>query len=317
MLSLGNNLVTIVVTAQDGSTKTYHLTVTRQLANQVTLSVTGPASISYGNTGSLTYTGGSGTGAVTFSAGSSTGCAVAPGTAKLTITNASGNCAVTAAKAADNNYNAATSAPYPISLLVPSVAFSPPSLFFSGQVAGTVSVPQAITLTNTGNAVLGIISILSSNPVFGISHNCTSSLGAGNTCSLNVTFAPTTTGLQLGSITLTTSAPGSPHSMTVSGNGLASPVPICSLSAAPARIQPGQSSMLTASCNPTANSYRWTGGNCAGITWVNNCTASPGVSTSYGVSGINNNGSGAASAPVTVTVMPKVDLTPILMLLLD
>jgi len=40
------------------------------------------------------------------------------------------------------------------------------------------------------------------------------------------------------------------------------------------------------------------------------------ASTSYGVTGINGNGPGPASAPVTVTVR-ALDLTPILMLLLD
>jgi hypothetical protein len=90
-------------------------------------------------------------------------------------------------------------------------------------------------------------------------------------------------------------------------------LPVCTLSANPVSIHKGHSSTLTASCSPTTTSYRWTGGTCAGKT-VSTCTVSPGVTTTYGVTGTNSYGSSTSSAMVTVKA---VDLTPILMLLLD
>src|SRR5207245_1282898 len=79
------------------------------------ITVTGPASVTYGNTGTATYTLTSGdTGTVTFSAGGSTGCSVSGTT--VSVTNASDTCSLTASVAADNNYLTATSAPFSVTL---------------------------------------------------------------------------------------------------------------------------------------------------------------------------------------------------------
>jgi hypothetical protein len=60
--------------------------------------------------------------------------------------------------------------------------------------------------------------------------------------------------------------------------------------------------------------YTWTGGDCPASTGPT-CTDAPVVTTLYGVTGRNSFGSSNA-ATTTVTVK-SVDLTPILMLLLD
>ena len=82
---------------------------------QATLKVTGPSSLTYGTTTTVTASGGSGTGALSFSAGSSTGCSLSGTT--LSVTNASGTCSLTATKAADSNYNQAVSAAFPVTLV--------------------------------------------------------------------------------------------------------------------------------------------------------------------------------------------------------
>lgn len=84
-------------------------------ADQATLSVTGPASATYGDAdATITTSGGSGTGAVTFDSGSSTGCSIVDG--KLHVTSGTGSCTITATKAADADYNAATSAPFTVAI---------------------------------------------------------------------------------------------------------------------------------------------------------------------------------------------------------
>ena len=83
------------------------VSVTVNKANQATLNIVAPESLTYGSTATLSTTGGSGTGAVTYSAGGSTGCSVAGTT--LSVTDAIGTCSVTATKAADTDYNAAIS----------------------------------------------------------------------------------------------------------------------------------------------------------------------------------------------------------------
>ncbi|MBK9442824.1 MAG: hypothetical protein IPN53_16580 [Comamonadaceae bacterium] len=120
----------------------------------------------------------------------------------------------------------------------------------------------------------------------------------------------------LTNITLSEFEPVNVSSLRVSADsgGVASNLPICTLTAAPDSIRRGGSSMLTASCSPAASTYTWTGGTCAGVS-LSTCNVAPGVSTSYTVTGTNSSGtSNSASAIVTLKVL---DLTPILMLLLD
>ena len=79
-------------------------TVTLKKATQTALSLTVPASVTYGTTGTATTAGGSGTGALSFSAIGSTGCAVNAGTGVISVSDATGTCSISASKAGDNNY---------------------------------------------------------------------------------------------------------------------------------------------------------------------------------------------------------------------
>jgi uncharacterized protein YfaP (DUF2135 family) len=100
------------------------------------------------------------------------------------------------------------------------VGFTPPSLTFSPQPVGTTSPSQAVTLTNTGGSTLTISAItVSAN--FSKTTTCGTSLAAGATCTINVAFAPTSTGAISGTLSVTSNAVGSPHTMPLSGTGLA------------------------------------------------------------------------------------------------
>ncbi len=75
-------------------------------ADQAALVLSVPASITYGNTGDASTTGGSGTGALTFSDGASSGCSVNATTGVISVNNASGTCSISASKAGDDNTTA-------------------------------------------------------------------------------------------------------------------------------------------------------------------------------------------------------------------
>ena len=131
---------------------------TAQKINQAALTITAPAILTYGTTTTLSTAGGSGTGLVTFSAGSSTGCSVTGST--LSVTSASGSCSVTATKAADNNYNAATSIAFTVTLQkgtqTITVGTSAPAIAaYNGQftVAATASSGLAITYSSGSPSV--------------------------------------------------------------------------------------------------------------------------------------------------------------------
>jgi 6-phosphogluconolactonase (cycloisomerase 2 family) len=81
-------------------------------------------------------------------------------------------------------------------------------------------------LTNTGNQPLAISSataVGANVSDFQASNNCSSAspLATGGTCSFNVTFSPTATGPRRASVSVVDSAPGSPHSVELTGVGTA------------------------------------------------------------------------------------------------
>jgi hypothetical protein len=107
--------------------------------------------------------------------------------------------------------------------VISGASVSPTSLTFASQTTGTPSAAQSTTLTNTGNGTLSITSIVASGD-FAQSNNCGSSVLAGASCTINVTFTPTTTGARSGGITFTDNAPNSPQAVSLTGTGTASAI---------------------------------------------------------------------------------------------
>ncbi len=107
----------------------------------------------------------------------------------------------------------------------PTTTLSVPSISFGDQVVGTASDGQVITLSNTGSAALRIVGIAVALP-FSQTNTCDSSLAAGATCTINVTFAPTAEGDFSGNVSITDNATGSPQTIALGGTGVAQP-PAC------------------------------------------------------------------------------------------
>src|SRR4029077_13016124 len=103
--------------------------------------------------------------------------------------------------------------------VVVTLSLSPASLTFNDQKVGTSSQAQSIALMDTGGAPLAISSIVPSGD-FLETDNCGNGVAAGAACSINVTFLPTATGTRPGSITITSNAQGSPHTVKLTGNGI-------------------------------------------------------------------------------------------------
>ena len=110
----------------------------------------------------------------------------------------------------------------------PAAGFNPTSLNFAAQLVGTTSAAQTITLTNIGDDAMAIAGIGSGGD-FAQTNTCGSTLAAGASCPISVTFTPTAAGARSGSLTVTDNASGSPQSVFLGGAGTA---PIASLSPA-------------------------------------------------------------------------------------
>jgi hypothetical protein len=105
----------------------------------------------------------------------------------------------------------------------PALSLAPTSLSFGALVVGNGSGPQVETLTNTGGSELAINSVAITGTDatdFGQSGTCGSSLGAGASCTLNVTFTPSQLGKRSASITMTDDGVGSPQVLSLNGVGL-------------------------------------------------------------------------------------------------
>jgi uncharacterized repeat protein (TIGR03803 family) len=132
----------------------------------------------------------------------------------------------------DNNLNANPAATQSIGLsgtgVAPVASISPGSLTFGAQDAGTTSVSQPVTLSNTGSGPLttsiAIGALLGNlpNPNFSETDNCNGSVPAGSFCTINVTFSPSATGLLTDVLVVTDNSNGvvgSTQMVSLSGTG--------------------------------------------------------------------------------------------------
>jgi hypothetical protein len=112
----------------------------------------------------------------------------------------------------------------------PVASVSPGALYFAAQVVNTSSATKAVTLTNTGETTLHILSISTSGD-FSQSNKCGAALLASAKCTINVTFKPTAYGARAGSLTIADDASGSSQTVGLNGTGLD-----YSLSASPSSV---------------------------------------------------------------------------------
>jgi hypothetical protein len=113
--------------------------------------------------------------------------------------------------------------------LAPEVTFSPASIPFGDQRTGTASLEQQVTITNTGNSSLTINTLIRSGTDFNQfvlgAQTCTGvAIAPGGHCTADVAFKPTTVGAKSATLRTTDNAPGSPHTMALTGTGIAADV---------------------------------------------------------------------------------------------
>jgi len=101
------------------------------------------------------------------------------------------------------------------------VKLSANGIIFPATTVGQSS-SKVVTLTNVGSSAITIssISLDGTNPSdFGETNNCGSSVAAGATCSLTLTFHPTAQGTRSSVVSISDSGGGSPQTVSLSGTG--------------------------------------------------------------------------------------------------
>jgi len=110
----------------------------------------------------------------------------------------------------------------------PGIAFGPGALSFAAQFLGTTSPSQPVTLTAAGSQPLVLTGITISGD-FALANTPSScpytggTEASGTTCTIDVTFTPTTSGTRAGQITVTDNsngAAGSTQTVSLSGTGM-------------------------------------------------------------------------------------------------
>ncbi|HEY0806317.1 MAG TPA: choice-of-anchor D domain-containing protein, partial [Pseudonocardiaceae bacterium] len=102
-----------------------------------------------------------------------------------------------------------------------SLTASPSTLSFGDVASGSTSAAQTATVSNPGSSAASVSSVSVSGP-FSQTNTCGSSIAAGGSCTVSVKFAPTSGGSQTGTLSVATSAPGSPLAVALSGTGVTS-----------------------------------------------------------------------------------------------
>ena len=100
---------------------------------------------------------------------------------------------------------------------------TPTSVSFGSVTVGTTSAAKTVTLKNVSTTAITITSIAVTGAEAGdfpkTATSCGSSLAAGASCTMSVTFKPTTTGARSANLTFTDNASGSPQQVSLSGTG--------------------------------------------------------------------------------------------------
>jgi len=103
------------------------------------------------------------------------------------------------------------------------VTLSPDNVDFGAWRTGATSTPQNVTVTNSSEATLTLQGIkVGGNNAGGytvISDNCGSTLPAGSSCVVTVTFSPSAANSFSASLTIAANASNSPQSVGLSGSG--------------------------------------------------------------------------------------------------
>ena len=192
----------------------------------------------------------------------------------------------------------------------PALALHPAQLSFPSQVVGTASQPQTITLSNPGIVPLTVQSVVASSN-FSETDNCVGSLKAGSSCVLNVTFKPTASGSQNGTLTISDDAMGSPQTISLTGTGADFSLAAATGGNCPAGGNCSVSAMVTDGQTATYNLQASSLGGFTGTVTLG-CTGAPSLAVcTVTPNSVTLNGSSSTAFTVTVTTTAPSVMTPL------
>jgi len=194
--------------------------------------------------------------------------------------------------------------------LQPVASVAPASLAFGSQLVGVASASQPVTLRNPGDGVLTISSITFSgtNPSDFAQSGCGTSVAAGASCTINVTFTPAAVGPRAATLTVTHNAPSGSDSVTLSGTGTDFSIAPASGSPSEATVNAGQ----TGTYNLTVRPNGFSGNASLSCAWVG--TQPRGTTCAVSPTSVALDGSTPQNATVAVTTTARSLVAPLMRL---
>jgi sugar lactone lactonase YvrE len=197
-------------------------------------------------------------------------------------------------------------------VFVPAAKLSGATLSFTPQDVGTSSVPQIVTLTNSGRAILSISSIAvagTNSADFSQTNNCAATVNIGANCTINVKFSPISVGVRTASVIITDNAGNSPQTVSLTGAGVVAAPTVSSASLTFAAqgvgsLSAAQTVTLTNNGNATLSitSIAITGASASDFSQTNTCGVSVAVGANCAINvSFKPTASGMLAASVTIT----------------
>jgi hypothetical protein len=197
----------------------------------------------------------------------------------------------------------------------PAVTLAPASIAFGNQTVGSTSGSQVITVTNSGTAALTLTGATMSGAnasAFNLTNGCGSTLAAGASCAISITFSPASASAMSAVLTLSDNASPSTQTASISGTGVVAGTPAVTLT--PASIAFGSETVgstsgsqaitvkNTGSAALNLSSAALGGANATAFKLTNGCasTLAAGASCTMSVT-FNPASAGAMSATLTLT----------------
>jgi hypothetical protein len=192
---------------------------------------------------------------------------------------------------------------------VAAPGFSPsvPTIPFGNQQKAVKSSAKSVMVTNNGSAGLtfSAVAVSGANSVdFAISANSCSgaTVAVNTTCSVSVTFTPSTTGAETASLQFTDNAPGSPQSVGLTGTGTDFSIGLALGGSATATVTAGSPATYNLQVTPISGFNGAVALSCTGAPQNSTCIPSEASATP--------NGNTAATFSVQVTTMARSVATP-------
>lgn len=125
---------------------------------------------------------------------------------------------------------------------LPSIEIYTTEIILPDEIVGLTSGPALTDVFTYGTLPLHITSVTATGDFAGV-NDCPKALQPGQSCLLGATFTPTSPGVQTGTLYIYDDAPGSPQTLTLTGNGLSAyPTPTIT-SISPGSALAGSSAM--------------------------------------------------------------------------